>query len=155
MIFKQWQQVLDGTKTQTRRLTQRGQRLTPDRLHTESSWPFPPTVLENARIKWMVRKTYAVQPGRGEKAVGRFRITQIRRERLQSISDKDAEAEGIHLKRIRSGDRGWSNGLDGRLYPRREQAFKYLWNSIDKKPGTRWADNPEVWVLTFEVVRRK
>jgi len=109
-------------------------------------------VLENAQIKWMVGKTYAVQPGRGKKAVGHFCITGIRRERLQNISDKDIEAEGICLKQNFSGDLGWFNGLDHLLYPRREWAFKALWNNINKKPGSRWADNPEVWVLEFEVV---
>jgi len=62
-----------------------------------------------------------------------------------------AEAEDICLKYNRNGECGWSNGLDGLLYVRREWAFKALWDSINKKPGTRWADNVEVWVLTFEV----
>lgn len=83
---------------------------------------------------------------------GRIRITQIRRERVQDISEEDAIAEGIYLKGNRSGDSGWVYDLDGLLHIRSKWAFKALWNSIHKKPGIRWAGNPEVWVLTFESV---
>ncbi len=151
MIFRQWQQVLDGTKTQTRRLVKKGDYKVWNLL------VHPPkaiAVRTRERIRWEVGRTYAVQPGRGQKAVGHFRITRFRRERLQAISDEDIEAEGIFFKStIAMMDCGWSNSLDGLLYPRREWAFKALWNSINKKPGTRWIDNPEVWVRTFEVVK--
>jgi hypothetical protein len=43
-----------------------------------------------------VGKSYAVQPGRGKKAVGRIRITAIRYcERAAEISEGDAVAEGF------------------------------------------------------------
>ena len=162
MIFRQWKQVLDGTKTQTRRLVKPDERCR-DGITVSKHWisrfTFMPPAGEDLlrwtfmNPKWQVYHTYTVQPGRGKKAVGRICITGIRRERLQLISDEDAEAEGICLKHNRSGDCGWSNGLDDLLYPRREWAFKALWNSINKKPGTRWADNPEVWVLEFEAAQ--
>jgi hypothetical protein len=25
-----------------------------------------------------------------------------------------------------------------------------MWNIMNSEPGTRWEDNPEVWVLEFE-----
>lgn len=139
MIFKQWQQVLKQEKIQTRRLVRRGEQLTPNKLHTKRSWPFPPTVLANRRIKWQIGRTYAVQPKRGQKAVGRIRITGIRRERLRDISEEDALAEGMFKERHPIA-----------LKP--VTRYMQLWNSIHKKPGIRWEDAPEVWVLEFECV---
>jgi hypothetical protein len=143
MIFKHtWKKVLTGKKTQTRRLVNEGERLlTYDRLG------FPHEVLEGGirreRLKWQVGKSYAVQPGRGKKALGRIRLTGIRRERLQDILGEDARAE-----------LGWTN--ESQPYPCRDltarQCFMELWDEIHQKRGNRWQDNPEVWVLEFEVV---
>jgi len=56
---------------------------------------------------------------------------------VQQISYEDIKAEGI-VKPL-----NWVS-LDMRL------VFEALWDSINTKKGTRWEDNPEVWVLTFE-----
>lgn len=159
MIFKQAQQVLDATKTQTRRpIKKYGQTLTPNDLHTEHSWPFPPTVIENGRVKWMVGHTYAVQPGRGKRSIGRILLLEIRRERLQEISLEDIEAEGITTPEEFA--RIWGEAITHSwlevAYERLKKgdlrnAFRYMWRSIYKKPH-RWEDNPEVWVLEFERV---
>lgn len=62
----------------------------------------------------------------------RIRITAIRREPLQSISEADARAEGVESI----------------------EAYRALWDSINgKTKGARWADNPLVFVLEFELVR--
>lgn len=34
-----------------------------------------------------------------------------------------------------------------------EGAYRALWQSINKKKGVRWQDNPDVWVIEFELVR--
>ena len=73
MIFQEtWRQVLAGRKTQTRRVVKAGQP-----------------------CRWVVGKTYAVQPARTQRAVGRIRITDVRRERLGDITPSDARAEGF------------------------------------------------------------
>lgn len=171
MIFKQWRQVLDGTKTQTRRLVKPnelasgsrggGQRWihavwidvkgVHDRRHEQHGFIKSSLVVleELYRLKWAVAqgvfadKTYAVQPGRGKKAVGRIRITEIKRGRLQDITPQAAKAEGVDPYIVY----GW--GID---YIGYEQAFVNLWDGIYKEPGKQWQDNPEVWVLTFELV---
>jgi len=91
------------------------------------------------RTRFRVGNTYAVQPGRGKKAVGRIRILGIRRERLQEITWQDAVAEGIpqYMKL------GMPDSLE--IYC----SFWSLWNSLYRKPY-RWEDNPEIWVLEFE-----
>lgn len=129
MIFKEtWQQVLDGTKTQTRRPVKEGEY---------GYRMYHPDVIQviykhGGYIKWRVGKDYAVQPGRGKKAVGRIRITGIRRERLQEIRGRDVLAEGCGLA----------------IPSRRE--FMELWDSLYRNTSYEWKRNPEVWVLIFE-----
>ena len=139
MIFRQWRQVLDGTKTQTRRLWREGDYtwITPELGAVE-----PPFVRilevsrhdsqDHHRLRWAVGRDYAVQPGRTEKSLGRIKILEIRREHLQEISEQDAIAEGVDSV----------------------ASYAALWDSINTKKGTRWADNPDVWVLTFELVEK-
>ena len=127
MIFKEklCQKVLDGTKTQTRRLVKDGDFLV--------RWPmtcvFRDMKTGGNRLAWRENQTYAIQPGRGKKAIGRIGIIKIRKECLNAITHDDAQAEGV-----------------GRSL----SAFADLWDSIHPK-GKRWEDNPEVWVLEFEL----
>ena len=100
----------------------------------------------------------------------RIRLLSIRRECVQDISEEDAIAEGIkydaHFCFICNGTgeicgdhaSGWGcdpcavcNGSGWKRDP--VMSYKSLWDSINKRPGTRWADNPDVWCLTFELVR--
>jgi len=65
-------------------------------------------------------------------------VTDVRVERLQSISYKDAEAEGVQV----SG---------GALVRNTRFGFELLWNSVYKKRGFDWDANPYVWVIEFKV----
>jgi len=73
-----------------------------------------------------------------------LRITNVRVERVQDISVKDAKAEG------------WN--VDTVLFPlvnTRDKAvswFRNLWNSINAKRGYSWESNPWVWVIEFEPI---
>lgn len=179
MIFKQYQQILDGMKTQTRRLVKANELASGsrpsrwihavwidikgvhDRRHEQHGFiKCSLVVLESLyRLKWAVArgyfadKTYAIQPGRGKKAVGRIRVTEIRRERVQDISLADCLSEGVILISNEWGT-PWYKSIGGEWKTARE-AFAELWNSIHEKPGTRWADDPEVWALTFELEEMK
>jgi hypothetical protein len=68
-------------------------------------------------------------------------VTGVRAERLQSITEEDAQDEGVSREGAAA------------LYTR-VGVFGLLWNQINgKRKGCAWVDNPFVWVLTFEVVR--
>lgn len=94
MIFRQWDEILTGEKTQTRRIVKPEHFLNRWHLEGETDTRIN-EVLIGSRSLWVVGKTYAVVPKRGARAVARIRITGIRQERLQEISKDDAIAEGI------------------------------------------------------------
>jgi hypothetical protein len=78
-----------------------------------------------------------------------LRVTAVRVERLQDISEADAEAEGVE-PRVGVG-----------LIARYRQSYGVLWDSINAKRSNHqarwdasWSSNPWVWVITFEVLPR-
>ena len=105
--------VLNGTKTQTRRLADRFEdynRLT--QLNGKLSvvqrrWLGLAITASAAgygdvyddfsewRLKWQVGRTYTVAPGRGKAGVARMRLLDIRKEPAIDISEEDARAEGF------------------------------------------------------------
>ena len=157
MLFKpeMIEQILNGTKCQTRRLVKEKERLS----LFESG-----TVVQGygQRIKWQVGKKYAVCPGRGKSQVWYcpkcktcypvkgivddhryclvcqqylkslfIELTGIRKELLLDISEKDAEREGF--------DCSWD--------------FLCKFSEINKNKTIGLNHyNPDVWVLEFKVV---
>lgn len=132
MIFKQITEILNGAKTQTRRV----------RKDTEGAAATSPFNGSYTRVylvgkrsvnKWQVYNEYAIVPKRGAAGIGRkIRLTAIRCEHLHDITEQDARAEGVASV----------------------AEYKALWESINgKSKATRWDANPEVWVLEFELVK--
>ena len=72
-----------------------------------------------------------------------LRVTNVKVERLQDITEKEAEAEG-------------ENALLWGLIPvlSAKGQFQDLWNSLYAKKGYRWEQNPWVWVISFEIYGR-
>lgn len=166
MIFDTYhiELIARGKKTQTRRVVKAGETEGWDgyvrsinevytrrllKLATED------TPLETYRLKWQVGRDYAVCPGRGKPCAVvngkplRIRITGIRREKLNDISPDDVRAEGVrHDQDVDPLDIGfdeWEEEL---------RIYRDIWNDINTRKGTRWQDNPDVWVLEFEAVQR-
>jgi hypothetical protein len=79
------------------------------------------------------------------------RITDIRVEKLQEISDEDAETEGIQWCRNEFGVYQWKipGDKDG-WFDYANDAFGYLWDSINKAKGYGWDVPQWVFVNTFE-----
>lgn len=72
-----------------------------------------------------------------------LRITDVRVERLQDISEDDARAEGACRT-------DWEYD-DGECCDTDREAFSHLWNRING-PGA-WEANPWVWLIEFERVK--
>jgi hypothetical protein len=70
-------------------------------------------------------------------------VVSVRVERLQEISHEDAIAEGIQET---------TAPLKEERLTVPQHLFAHLWDSINKKDGTRWQDNPWVWVVEFKEV---
>jgi hypothetical protein len=68
-------------------------------------------------------------------------ITAVRIERLQDIGEADALAEGF------PGLEETGGAMSARY------VLHVEWDKLNAKRGSPWADNPWVWVLTFEVVK--
>ena len=69
-------------------------------------------------------------------------VTGMRAERLQDISEEDAEAEGV-LPILVPPDGGSCPHIEG---------FIARWDAINAKRGYSWESNPWVWVVDFERV---
>lgn len=83
-------------------------------------------------------------------------VTGVRVERLQDISEADAEAEGIEAKVICGVGHSWThygnpNGPVGWTDPR--QSFASLWTSLHG-PGA-WEANPWVAVIEFKRINQE
>lgn len=70
-----------------------------------------------------------------------LRVTDVRVERVQDISEADAKAEGVTpINDSECGYRG---------------AFRELWNALNAKRGYDWYTNNWVWVYTFERITKE
>jgi hypothetical protein len=66
-------------------------------------------------------------------------ITGVRVERVQTISEEDAIAEGCFDEKEHDGS------LPSQIY-------RQLWDALNAKRGYSWESNPFVWVLSFRQV---
>lgn len=92
-------------------------------------------------------------------------VTDTRLQRVQEISEGDAEAEGVETWELTAQEiadlqisdenpdvkKFWAVMGPGRYSAVME--YRLLWNSINAKRGFGWDANPWVWAYTFKVVR--
>ena len=78
-----------------------------------------------------------------------LRVTNVRVERLQDITEEDAIAEGVgdpyDYQSPEYYDQPHMRGLEIN-----KSAFAGLWDSLNEKRGYGWRTNPWVWVIEFE-----
>jgi len=77
-------------------------------------------------------------------------ITSVRVERLQSISEDDARAEGAYLFPGDGG--GWKFDRGEQEYDSAVEAFRRLWDTLNADRGFGWDSNPCVWAVEFRRV---
>lgn len=77
------EKILSGEKTQTRR-----RRTGANPTNARGGWVDDP-------CRYKVGRTYAVQPGRGQKAIARIRILSVTAEAMCDMTEADALAEGF------------------------------------------------------------
>ena len=148
MIFQHTvDKVLDGTKTQTRRIV----KATHGECYLYDDYTGEPLgiLAVGTGKSWLYAcgKTYAVQPGRGKHAVGRIRITGLRREDVREISDDDVKAEGFSSYR----DFMWTwismhDKSHAAMIERGELNTDY---GVKHRPADRY----DAWVIEFELVK--
>ena len=79
-----------------------------------------------------------------------LKVTSIRVERLQEITEEDAIAEGVLWNRARK-----INELEksNNIIDNAEALFMRLWDAINAKRGYGWDLNPWVWIVEFNVTK--
>lgn len=100
--------------------------------------------------KWAARWKPSIHMPRAASRI-LLEITGVRVERLQDISDKEIEAEGIDLDALADGQDRYDmchagSGAEGR--PTLRTAWRDLWEST----GGDWDANPWVWCVSFKQV---
>ncbi len=78
-----------------------------------------------------------------------IKITDVRAERLQDISDVDCESEGVSPVWENGFVVGWSNKSDGKTYEKRRESYAALIDNINGAGA--WESNPFVWVYDYEL----
>lgn len=87
-----------------------------------------------------------------------LRLTDVRVQRLQEISEGDAAAEGI-TERAYPGVANDNDPSDKVVWCADEKAllsggFGCLWDWLNYKRGYGWETNPWVWALSFDVIQQ-
>jgi len=151
--------VLNGTKTQTRRIQKPWQAL----MRFDYGEPFVCDT-RTGRVVYQAGKTYAVQSGRGKPAIGRIYIEDISSQDVRGISDADVRAEGFAFK---------ADFLNTWTQMHDMTAFGYLmvdlmvgeyqrlgitvpphvWAEWENYLQNRPAERYQAWVLEFQLVR--
>lgn len=70
-------------------------------------------------------------------------VTEVRVERVREIMHDDAIAEGCPMPTFAAGTDKWP-----------KDQFRDLWDSINKKRGYGWDEDPWVWVVGFKRVKK-
>lgn len=80
-----------------------------------------------------------------------LRVTNVRVERVQEITPKDAWEEGCRI----GNSFPWEKHIPELQQQCRDILFKSLWDKINAKRGYGWDRNPWVWVVAFEKISKE
>ena len=161
--------LLDGRKTQTRRVVKTGSPddwnacpygVIGDLLWVRETWgesgynriEYRAAPADGSDFRCVSRWRPSIHMPRFASRIT-LRITDVRVQRVQEISEEDARAEGIvDGGCLTCGEPEPCGCADPR--PDARDAFAYIWHQIHGETGGRaWHANPWVWVLRFDVIR--
>lgn len=80
-----------------------------------------------------------------------LRVKNVRVERLQEITPKDAWEEGCRI----GNSFPWEKHIPELQQQCRDILFKSLWDGLNAKRGYGWDANPWVWVVAFERISKE
>ena len=151
--------ILEDRKTQTRRIMKENTDGCPygipgDRLWVREAWA-PLSTFAPAELGYLYRADHhkGLEKKDGDqkwkpsihmpRVASRItlEITGIKVERLQNISEADAQAEGVEFPAPYSG-------VNNKTHPTCIDAFQVLWTSINGPDS--WSQNPWVWAIQFK-----
>lgn len=158
------QAVLNGRKTQTRRIAKRIKYKPYEVIAVAKKYRDCGGLNEEGVPRWdMIAKAVGTTDGgwnnkmfvRADLMPHRIRITNVRIERLQDISDEDCLKEAI-FESLREGKDNQYEAVycipnDTRNFKNPREAFSHLIDKVSGK-GT-WERNPYVFVYDFELVK--
>jgi hypothetical protein len=161
--------ILSGAKTMTRRVVKPEDGLV--RADKSCSIIRISQGYPGGRTAYEVGKTYAIQPGRGQRTIfikdGVSTLDPQVREKYKHWTKKALLANGWHLARLRitairreklqdiSTEDCVREGVEWRGVFRNEihDAFKAIWDGLyANDPVKGWEASPDVWVISFELV---
>lgn len=83
-----------------------------------------------------------------------LRVTEVRAQQVQDISEADIQAEGISIPAPLVGIDMDGNPIESEHCDKDPWwFFAQLWDSLNAKRGHSWDSNPWVWAISFEVVK--
>lgn len=82
-----------------------------------------------------------------------LKVTNVRVERLQDISEEDAVDEGVRKCTLEDCEDLWENYNGFMGFYEAKDSFQSLWQSINAKKHP-WESNPWVWVYEFERIEK-
>lgn len=159
--------ILDGVKTQTRRLSP---YVAGTRLWVKEGWAKVPRPVEPShicrmgpdgwgatfRVEWADPAAYAwrsplFMPRWASRIT--LEIIDVRTQHVQDISDEDAIAEGIQKHRLGDYWQGATHPIKGipKSMVTARAAFADRWEELHRKRAP-WASNPPVYAITFRVI---
>lgn len=112
----------------------------------------------NNRIKWHTGGNYAIQPGRGMKATGRYEVLALRQYDTRDITNDEARREGfeneIEFWKVWCG-MYYKSAFNYVAIPIRHEvgrAREYLKQHLDH--GSAIDDKFQAWQISFKVIER-
>jgi hypothetical protein len=134
--------ILAGNKTQTRRM------IKPQPIPNGNGWIYKGAFWRFNEPVDLERIKYYHSIFMPRKAARIFlRVEDVRVERVQDISESDAQAEGVHSIDLFMLSQISSQPLSQKFSYK--AAFYELWDSLNAKRWYGWDMNPWVWVYTF------